>query len=96
MSAQTAATHVIENFGSGDLLDLGTLEYDRRRGSDVSLREERSNIGDNDAVGSEVAWLCMITVPISMCTSILTHDGADDMVLTLDSVSSISASQVDL
>ncbi len=93
--AQTA-THVIENFGSGDLLDLGTLGITGALDITMHASVAAATSAITTAVGSEVAVALHDNgTDIDMYID-TDADGTHDMVLTFDSVSSISASQVDL
>jgi hypothetical protein len=95
-TAQTAATHVIENFGSGDLLDLGSLGITGALDITLHASLAAATSAITTAAGSEVA-VALHDNGTDIDMYIDTDDnGTHDMVLTFDSVSSISASQVDL
>ena len=91
------ATHVIENFGSGDLLDLGTLNMTGTL--DVTLYTSATDAQtaiSGAATGSEVSVALHdngTDIDLYIDTN---NTGTHDMIITIDSISSISASQIDL
>ena len=95
--AQTAATHVIENFGSGDLLDLGTLNMTGTLDLTVYTSATSAQTAiSGAALGSEVSVALHdngTDIDLYIDTN---NTGAYDMIITIDSISSISASQIDL
>jgi len=94
-AAQTAATHTIENFGSGDVLDLRGLSMT----GDVDLTVYSTTIAATSAITTATSVTLLengTDIEVYIDASGDGSYGAGDMVLTLDDVSALTAGHFDL
>lgn len=88
-----SATHVLENFGSGDLLDLAGIGMT----GDIDLTLYTDAADAQSAVSGTTTNIALHDNGADIDVYINTDDsGAYDMVITIDSVSALTAGQFDL